>query len=155
MPMTPRLRCWHRVAVKPGKPAYGVYARDDRPSGGTQAQAVWFRYSPDRKGIHPQSHLKNFEGILQADAYAGYNEVYRTCKVTQAGCWAHARRKFHDIHVHRPSDITHHVLTQIGRLYEIEAGIRGSPPPIRPDTGHILYCNLAWLRVMYCDKVPW
>ena len=108
-----------------------VYARDDRPSGGTQPPAVWFRYSPDRKGIHPQTHLKNFEGILQADAYAGYNEVYRTGKVIQAGCWAHARRKFHDIHVHRPSDITHHVLTQIGRLYEIEAGIRGSPPQTR------------------------
>lgn len=44
-----------------------VYVRDDRPSGGTQAPAVWFRYSPDRKGIHPQTHLKNFDGILQAE----------------------------------------------------------------------------------------
>ena len=108
-----------------------VYARDERPSGSTAPPAVWFRYSPDRKGIHPQTHLKHFEGILQADAYAGFNEAYRTGKVIQAGCWAHARRKFHDIHVHRPSDITRHVLAQIGQLYEIEAGIRGSPPLIR------------------------
>ena len=49
-----------------------VYARDDRPSGGTSPPAVWFRYSPDRKGIHPQTHLKPYRGILQADAYAGY-----------------------------------------------------------------------------------
>src|SRR3546814_10869331 len=47
-------------------------ARDDRPSGDTTAPAMWIRYSPDRRGIHPQTHLKDYIGILQADALAGY-----------------------------------------------------------------------------------
>ena len=52
-----------------------VYVRDDRPSGDTTAPAVCLRYSPDRKGIHPQTHLKDYTGILQADAFAGYNAI--------------------------------------------------------------------------------
>jgi transposase len=49
-----------------------TYVRDDRPAGDTTAPAVWFAYSPNRKGEHPQQHLREFRGILQADAYAGY-----------------------------------------------------------------------------------
>src|SRR3546814_2290369 len=49
-----------------------TYVRDDRPHGGASAPAAWYRYSPDRKGIHPQTHLKDYRGILQADAFAGY-----------------------------------------------------------------------------------
>lgn len=104
-----------------------VYTSDNRPAGETNAPAVWFRYSPDRKGIHPQTHLKDYRGILQADAYAGYNAVYETGRVIEAGCWAHTRRKFYDIHVTRPTPITTHVLAQIAELYKIESGIRGSP----------------------------
>jgi hypothetical protein len=95
---------------------------------------VWFQYSPDRKGHHPQAHLKDFHGTLQADAYAGYNALYASGRIVEAGCWAHCRRKFHDIHVERPSPITTHVLAQIARLYQIEAGIRGSPPEHRRQT---------------------
>ncbi|WP_338615244.1 IS66 family transposase [Pigmentiphaga sp. CHJ604] len=108
-----------------------TYVRDDRPSGSTVAPAVWFRYSPDRKGIHPQQHLKHFSGTLQADAYAGYNAVYETGRVIQAGCWAHARRKFYDIHADRPTPVTTEALARIGELYRIEADIRGSPPTTR------------------------
>lgn len=53
-----------------------VYERDDRNACSSQPPAVWFAYSPDRKGIHPQSHLVLFSGVLQADAYAGFNELY-------------------------------------------------------------------------------
>jgi transposase len=53
-----------------------VYVRDDRPSGSKAPPAVWFQYSADRKGEHPARHLKNFSGILQADAFAGYNALY-------------------------------------------------------------------------------
>jgi transposase len=102
-----------------------TYVRDDRPSGGSAAAAVWFRYSPDRKGIQPQTHLKHFSGILQADAFAGYNAVYETGRVIEAACWAHARRKFFDIHEHRPTSMTEHVLEQVAALYRIEAEIRG------------------------------
>jgi len=49
-----------------------TYVRDDRPSGDTTAPAVWFAYSPDRKGENPRQHLKLYKGALQADAYAGY-----------------------------------------------------------------------------------
>ena len=108
-----------------------VYARDDRPSGQTTAPAVWFRYSPDRKGIHPQVHLKDYSGVLQADAYAGYNAVYASGKVIEAACWAHARRKFYDLHASNPTKITTYVLEQIKQLYTIESAIRGSPPERR------------------------
>src|SRR3546814_6454459 len=73
-------------------------SRDDRPGGDTAAPAAWFRYSPDRKGVHPQTHLKDYAGIVQADAFAGYDKVYATGRVIEAGCWAHARRRFYDIH---------------------------------------------------------
>lgn len=64
---------------------------------------------------------------MQADAYAGYDAIYATGKVIEAGCWAHARRKFHDIHTTSPTPITTHVLAQIAALYHIESSIRGSP----------------------------
>ena len=108
-----------------------VYTRDDRPAGDPTAPAVWFRYSPDRKGIHPQAHLKDYVGILQADAYAGYNPIYDSGQVLEAACWAHARRKFYDIHEAQPTPVTTYVLAQIGELYKIEGGIRGSPPERR------------------------
>ena len=108
-----------------------TYVRDDRPSGDTQAAAVWFRYSPDRKGIHPQTHLQHYTGILQADAYAGYNALYASGRILEAACWAHVRRKFYDIHVSRPSPITTHVLAEIAKLYQVEAGVRGHSPDQR------------------------
>ena len=86
-----------------------------------------FAYSPDRKGIHPQTHLACFSGVLQADAYAGFNELYRNGGITEAACWAHARRKIHAMHVRIPSALTEEALEQIGQLYAIEADIRGMP----------------------------
>jgi transposase len=78
-------RCW-------------VYVRDDRPFGGTSPPSSVFYYSRDRRGEHPQVHLASYTGILQADAYSGYNELFepgRTPGVIQpAFCWAHARRNF-------------------------------------------------------------
>jgi transposase len=108
-----------------------TYVRDDRPSGSTVPAAVWFAYTPDRKGIHPQTHLANFQGILQADAYAGYNVIYETGRVQEAACWAHARRKFYDLHDARPSAVTAEALRRIGELYVVEADIRGKSPDER------------------------
>src|ERR1035437_2588343 len=65
-----------------------TYVRDDRPAGTTDPAAVWLAYSANRKGEHPQAHLKFYQGILQADAYAGYNVVYEQ-GVQEAACWAH------------------------------------------------------------------
>jgi hypothetical protein len=76
-----------------------TYVRDERSAGQDTAPAVWFAYSPDRKGEHPRQHLKNFKGALQADAYAGFHHLYDSGDIYEVACWAHARRKFHDIHV--------------------------------------------------------
>jgi len=113
-----------------GKPKTGrlwVYVRDDRNAGSVLPPAMWFAYSPDRKGAHPQTHLAGFSGLLQADAYAGYNPLYEEGHIREVGCMAHARRKIHDIHVRHPSPTTAEALHRIGELYAIEAGIRGRP----------------------------
>lgn len=60
--------------------------RDDRNAGSAMVPAVWFAYSPDRKGMHPQSHLAGFSGVLQADTYAGFHELYREGRVKEAAC---------------------------------------------------------------------
>lgn len=105
-----------------------TYVRDDRASGDLTPAAVWFAYTPDRKGIHPQTHLANFNGVLQADAYAGFNALYQDGAIQEAACWAHARRKFYDLHEARPSPLTTEALRRIGELYLIEAEIKGKPP---------------------------
>ena len=75
-----------------------VYVRDDRPFGGPAPPAAVFYYSRDRRGEHPQGHLASYAGILQADAYGGYDKLYAAGRspgvILEAGCWAHARRKF-------------------------------------------------------------
>jgi transposase len=79
-----------------------VYVRDDRPWAGADPPAAAYWFSPDRKGEHPQDHLKNFMGILQADAYAGFGKLYEPGangepRILEAACWAHLRRDFHDV----------------------------------------------------------
>jgi hypothetical protein len=107
-----------------------TYVRDDRPAGEETAPAVWFTYSADRKGEHPRQHLKNFTGALQADAYAGFHHLYGD-HIYEAACWAHARRKFHEIHVIHASPTTTEALARIGALYAIEDEIRGKPADLR------------------------
>jgi transposase len=89
--------------------------------------AVWFAYTPDRKGIHPQTHLAKFEGVLQADAYVGFNALFEDGTIREAACWPHARRKFYDLHAARPTALTTEVLHRIAELYVIEEEIRGKP----------------------------
>jgi transposase len=108
-----------------------TYVRDDRPAGSSEPPGVWFAYTPDRKGIHPQQHLKSFTGVLQADAYAGFGALYESGAIKEAACWAHARRQFYDLHVARPSAVTQEALARVGALYAIEVGIRGKPPDER------------------------
>ncbi len=67
-----------------------TYVRDDRPAGDLASPAVWFAYSPDRKGEHPERHLATFQGALQADAYAGFNQLYKEeGRIQEVPCWAH------------------------------------------------------------------
>jgi transposase len=108
-----------------------TYVHDDRTCGDMTPPAVWFAYTPDRKGIHPQTHLADFKGVLQADAYAGFNAVFDGGGIQEAACWAHARRKFYDLHEARPSALTTEALRRIAELYAIEADIRGKLPDER------------------------
>ena len=108
-----------------------TYVRDDRPSGDTTAPAVWFAFSPDRKGENPRQHLKLYRGALQADAYAGFQHLYERGTIVEVACWAHARRKFHEIHIAHPSPTTTEAIERVAALYAIEAEIRGSTREIR------------------------
>lgn len=126
------------------------YVRDDRPAGDVSPPAVWFAYSPNRKGEHPQAHLKSFAGILQADAFAGYAALYADGTIVEAACWAHARRKFFELHKAHASPIAAEALKRIAALYVIETEVRGQQPDhrrrVREARAGPLLDNLqAWL----------
>jgi transposase len=108
-----------------------TYVRDERPFAGSRPPAALFFYSPDRKGAHPQAHLKDFRGVIHADGYAGFNELFAGGRIVEAGCWAHVRRKFFDVHAATSSPIAKEALDRIGQLYAVEKIIRGSPPDRR------------------------
>ncbi|MGC2331556.1 MAG: IS66 family transposase [Candidatus Acidiferrales bacterium] len=108
-----------------------TYVRDDRPAGDSTPAAVWFAYSPDRKGEHPQSHLNHFTGTLQADGYAGFDQIYEAGRIQEAACWAHVRRKFYDLEVAHKSAVATEAVERIAELYAIEKEIRGRPPDER------------------------
>jgi transposase len=123
-------RCW-------------TYVRDDRPFGGRAPPAAVFFYSRDRSGEHPQQHLAGWAGILQADAYSGYRELYDVARrpgpIREAACWAHARRKFFVLAAveagarrrapgRNPpvlSPIALEAVQRIDALFDIERGING------------------------------
>jgi hypothetical protein len=90
--------------------------------------AVWFAYSPDRKGEHPTQHLRDFHGVFEADAYAGFNHLCEDGRIQEAACWAHVRRKFYDLELAHQSPVAQEALGRIGALYAIESEIRGRPP---------------------------
>ena len=107
-----------------------VYVRDDRPAGDGTPPSVLFRYSADRKGERARDHLKSFRGFLQADGYAGYNKLYGD-GIMEVACWAHVRRKFHDVYADKGSELAREALDRIGALCDIEAAIRGHTPDER------------------------
>ncbi len=77
-----------------------IYLRDERPHGNDTPRAALYRYTSDRKGLHPQTVLKGFAGHLHADGYAGFNKLYGPGNqpVREVACWAHVRRKIHDVY---------------------------------------------------------
>jgi hypothetical protein len=111
-----------------------VYVRDDRPAGNRAPPAAWYRYSADRRGEHPQDHLRRYRGILQADAYGGWTKLYDDGRVVEAACWAHARRPWWDLYLsagRAPDSLAAQALQRIKALYQIEAEIRGQAPDVR------------------------
>lgn len=126
-----------------------VYLRDDRPFGGADPPAAVFRYSRDRKGEHPRAHLETWSGILQADAYGGYAELYAPDRkpglTREAACFAHARRKFFEradlegaarkrARGQNPTPVSPlalEVLRRIDALFDIERDLNGKSPEER------------------------
>jgi transposase len=123
-------RCW-------------VYVKDDRPFGGSDPPAAMFYYSRDRSGEHPQAHLANYTGILQADAFGGYIKLYESERspglIREAACWVHARRPFFAMadleeNARRKaagkkeiviSPVAMEIVRRIDALFEIERSING------------------------------
>ena len=102
-----------------------TYVRDDRPWGDQTPPAVWYAYTPDRKGEHPQAHLSAFRGTLQADAYPGYEGIYKGGRVREALCMSHVRRPFFDLYEAHKSAVAKEALERIAALYATEEAIRG------------------------------
>lgn len=86
---------------------------------------------PDRRGENPRQHLKHYKGALQADAFAGFQQLYEGGTIHEVACWAHARRKFHEIHIAHASPTTAEAIERVAALYAIEAEIGGSTPEVR------------------------
>jgi len=149
-------RCW-------------VYVRDDRPFGGQAPPAAMFYYSRDRGGEHVEAHLARWFGLLQADAYAGYNQLYvagrAPAPILEAACWAHARRPFFalaDIEASARrkaegkapapiSPLALEAVRRIDRLFEIERAINGRTAEerraVRQELSAPLVTELeAWMR---------
>src|SRR6056297_1519425 len=116
------------------------YVRDDRPFAGGAQPAALFHFSRDREMVHPNRHLAGWQGILQADAYGGYNDLYRGDRdpgpVESALCWSHARRKFFELAdikgnvrkgkpAHDISPVALEAVTRIDALFDIERQING------------------------------
>jgi hypothetical protein len=106
---------------------FWALARDDRPWGGTAPPGVAFTYAPGRSGQYADDILNGFTGILQVDGYAGYNRLLKRVddKVGLVYCWAHARRKLHEVAQAGSAPIAEAGLKQIAALYQIEKSIRG------------------------------
>jgi transposase len=149
-------RCW-------------VYVRDDRPFGGQGPPAAKFYYSRDRGGEHPARHLAGYTGILQADAYGGYNKLYEAHRqpgpITEAGCWVHARRPFFvlaDVAANarrkaqgKPASVLSplavEAVRRIDALFDIERTINGESAErrrqVRQASSAVLIADLErWLR---------
>lgn len=132
-----------------------TYVRDDRPFGGHAPPAAMFFYSPDRGGKHPQQHLAGWSGLMQADAYAGYNEIYDQARspapVIEAACWSHARRKFYELAAIKKAPIAIEAVRRMDELFAIEREINGSTVEkrlaVRQERSRPLVEDLgAWLR---------
>jgi transposase len=132
-----------------------TYVRDDRPFGGPDPPAAVFFYSADRTAKHPEQHLAGYSGLMQADAYSGFDRLYRPDRnggpVVEASCWAHARRKFFELARIKKAPIAIEAIQRIDALFAIEREINGKPPHervrVRQERSRRLVDELeTWLR---------
>ena len=140
-----------------------TYVRDDRPFAGHAPPAAIYFYSPDRSGAHPEAHLGSWAGLMQADAYAGFNRLYELTRqpgpIVEAACWAHARRKFFDLARLTKAPIALEAVARIDALFAIERDLNGLSPDerkhIRQERSRPLAEALGnWLREQYAKLSP-
>ncbi len=105
-----------------------AYVRDERPWSGPAPPAVWYRFSLDRKGEHPERHLSDYKGRVHADGYSGFNGVFGDDKAEEVACLAHVRRKFVDVQQAQGSVIAEEAIRRIAALYAVEKAARGLAP---------------------------
>lgn len=109
-----------------------TYVRDDRPFGGPDPPAAIYFFSPDRGGAHPEVHLAVWQGLMQADAYSGFNRLYERGRqpgpIVEVACWAHARRYFFELARLNKAPIGIEAVARIDALFAIEREINGSAP---------------------------
>jgi transposase len=114
---------------------FWIYARDNRGWHQADPPAAVYYYSPDRKSGHPTQHLREFSGFMQADAYAGYDRLYDPARkegaIVEVACWAHTRRKLHDVLKADPQSVAAKGIELIRKLYDLEDDIGGADIEIR------------------------
>ncbi|QFT62697.1 IS66 family transposase [Roseivivax sp. THAF30] len=143
-----------------------TYVRDDRPFAGGAPPAALFHFSRDRGMANPNRHLAGWQGILQADAYGGYNDLYRADRdpgpIESALCWSYARRKLFELAdikgnarkgkpAHDISPVALEAVARIDAIFDIERGINGLTAADRQAVRHQLSRPLVeefhdWLR---------
>ena len=144
-----------------------TYLRDDRPFGGGAPPAALYSFSTDRRKGHPTRHLTGWTGILQADAYGGYNDLYRhdhkPAPVRSAPCWAHAWRKVFELAdikataskgkkvAEEISPIAREAVKRFDAIFDIEREINGLTAEARHDARQRLVRQMVgdlhdWLR---------
>ena len=110
---------------------FWAYDRDERPWGSSAPPAAWYQFTPDRKGIRPATHLRDYQGWMHADGYAGFEDLYRSGQIKEVACMAHVRRKFVDVFKSQGSYIAEQAIKRIAQLYAVEKKARGLPPERR------------------------
>lgn len=150
------IRFMHHKKNKPQRGYFWVYA----PGAYEALKAVIYDFKPGRSGAHAREFLGDGRGSLMCDDYAGYKTLFADGQVLEAGCWAHARRKFHDIYQANGSEVAEQALWQIQRLYqyEAEAEVKNLSPPARlAHRQHHMGLALdefeTWLRSQF-ERVP-
>jgi transposase len=128
-----------------------VYARDERPWASASPPAAWYQFSTSRQAKHPSEHLQPYEGFAHADAYAGYNDAYRTGRVKEMACMVHIRREFVKVYDSYKLPVAFEAIERFAKLYEVEKRARYKSPmervALRQEYAKPIFDDLEdWLR---------
>lgn len=139
-----------------------VYARDEKPWASEAPPAVWYQFSTSRGAEHPNQHLATYEGFAHADAYAGYNDAYRTGRIKEMACMAHVRREFFALYESAKLPVAGEAVLRIKALYDVETQARFLPAServaLRQEHAKPIFDDLeVWLKEqlgMISGKTP-